>query len=63
MADSKHVENLVHSSRVAVEGEDLVVVENLKKHFPIQTGLIASIVNRGRIPCVKTCRWSPAPSR
>ncbi|MEN6408460.1 MAG: ABC transporter ATP-binding protein [Anaerolineaceae bacterium] len=39
--------------RVAVEGEDLVRVENLRKHFPIQTGFIASILNRGQIPAVK----------
>jgi peptide/nickel transport system ATP-binding protein len=42
-----------HSSRIATEGEVLVSVENLRKHFPIQTGLLASILNKGHIPSVK----------
>jgi len=33
--------------------QDLVVVKDLVKHFPVQTGLIASIVNKGKIPSVK----------
>jgi peptide/nickel transport system ATP-binding protein len=33
--------------------EELVRVENLVKHFPVQTGFLASIVNRGEIPAVK----------
>ncbi len=33
--------------------EDLVRVENLVKHFPIQSGLLANLVNRGHIPAVK----------
>jgi len=32
---------------------DLVRVENLVKHFPIQSGLLANLVNRGHIPAVK----------
>jgi ABC-type oligopeptide transport system ATPase subunit len=32
---------------------DLVRVENIKKYFPIQSGLIASILNKGQIPSVK----------
>jgi peptide/nickel transport system ATP-binding protein len=39
--------------RVAGEGEDLVRVENLRKHFPVQTGFIASLLNHGKIPAVK----------
>jgi peptide/nickel transport system ATP-binding protein len=32
---------------------DLVRVENLRKHFPIQSGLLATMLNRGSIPAVK----------
>ncbi len=39
--------------RVATAGKDLVVVENLRKHFPIQTGFLASLLNHGHIPAVK----------
>jgi peptide/nickel transport system ATP-binding protein len=39
--------------RTAVFGEELVRVEELRKHFPIQTGFIASLLNRGKIPSVK----------
>ena len=33
--------------------EELVKVENLKKHFPVQSGFLASLLNRGHIPSVK----------
>jgi peptide/nickel transport system ATP-binding protein len=33
--------------------EDLVWVEHLKKHFPIQTGFFATLLTRGNIPSVK----------
>jgi len=33
--------------------EDLVRVEDLRKHFPVQSGFIANLVNRGQIPAVK----------
>lgn len=33
--------------------DDLVVVENLRKHFPIQSGFLASMLNRGHVPAVK----------
>ena len=39
--------------RIATSGEDLMVVENLRKHFPIQTGFLATLLNRGHIPTVK----------
>ncbi|MGA2820839.1 MAG: ABC transporter ATP-binding protein [Anaerolineales bacterium] len=39
--------------RVALEGEELIRVENLRKHFPVQSGFIASLLNRGNIPSVK----------
>jgi peptide/nickel transport system ATP-binding protein len=45
--------NPVNSARIATAGEDLVQVENLRKHFPVQTGLLASILNNGHIPSVK----------
>ncbi len=35
------------------EAAQLVRVENLVKHFPVQSGFIASLLNRGRIPAVK----------
>jgi peptide/nickel transport system ATP-binding protein len=34
-------------------GEPLVVVEGLKKHFPVQTGFLASMLNKGDIPAVR----------
>ncbi len=37
----------------AASSEDLVRVENLVKHFPIQSGFIASLLNRGQIPAVR----------
>jgi peptide/nickel transport system ATP-binding protein len=33
--------------------DDLVRVENLRKYFPVQSGFLASILNRGHIPAVK----------
>jgi peptide/nickel transport system ATP-binding protein len=39
--------------RVPPEAGDLVRVEELRKYFPIQTGLLASLLNRGQIPSVK----------
>jgi len=32
---------------------ELVKVENLKKYFPVQSGFIANLLNRGQIPSVK----------
>jgi peptide/nickel transport system ATP-binding protein len=32
---------------------DLVKVENLRKYFPVQSGLFAALLNRGNIPAVK----------
>jgi len=34
-------------------GEVLVEVKGVKKHFPLQTGFLASLLNRGDIPAVK----------
>jgi len=41
------------STRRAVEGEAMIRIESLRKHFPVQSGFIASILNRGNIPAVK----------
>lgn len=35
------------------EADNLVQVENLRKHFPIQSGFLAEILNQGHIPAVK----------
>ena len=37
----------------ATESSDLVRVENLRKYFPVQTGFLASLLNRGHVPSVK----------
>jgi peptide/nickel transport system ATP-binding protein len=53
MARSQENKKNAHSARIASDGEVLVQVENLRKYFPIQTGLLASILNKGHIPSVK----------
>lgn len=35
------------------EADNLVQVEDLRKHFPIQSGFIANLLNQGNIPAVK----------
>ena len=35
------------------EADNLVQVENLSKHFPIQSGFLAELLNQGHIPAVK----------
>ncbi len=35
------------------ENTELVRVENLRKHFPVQSGFLASLLNRGQVPSVK----------
>ncbi len=35
------------------DSDNLVRVENLRKHFPLQSGLIANLLNQGDIPAVK----------
>ena len=42
-----------NSARVAEQGETLVKVDNIRMHFPIQSGLIASVLNKGHIPAEK----------
>ena len=53
MAEQKSRDEISKSIRVATEGEDLVRVEELRKHFPVQAGFLASLLNRGNIPTVK----------
>lgn len=38
---------------VAEVGDALVRAEGLTKHFPVQTGFIASVLNRGSVPAVQ----------
>jgi peptide/nickel transport system ATP-binding protein len=40
-------------ARTASMGEELIRVEELRKHFPLATGFIAGLLNRGQIPAVK----------
>jgi len=53
MAKPNKMNTVDNATRVAVEGEDLVRVENIRKHFPVQTGLLASLLNHGHIPAVQ----------
>jgi peptide/nickel transport system ATP-binding protein len=53
MAKRHPADKAVRPARTAPEAGDLVRVEELRKDFPIQTGLLASLLNRGHVPCVK----------
>jgi peptide/nickel transport system ATP-binding protein len=53
MAKQRTRDEISKSARVATEGEDLVRVEELRKHFPVQTGFLATLLHRGNIPTVK----------
>jgi peptide/nickel transport system ATP-binding protein len=53
MARKRQAERQPRSVTAAPEAGDLVRVEELRKYFPIQTGLLASLLNRGHIPSVK----------
>ena len=53
MARPEPIAQRAKSVRVAVEGEEMIRVENLRKHFPVQSGFIASLLNKGNIPSVK----------
>jgi peptide/nickel transport system ATP-binding protein len=53
MAEQSQVNKPVSANRVLPEAGDLVRVEELRKYFPVQTGLLASLLNRGNIPSVK----------
>ncbi len=51
MAEPKPITNGV--AVPAADSDDMVRVETLRKHFPVQSGFLASLVNRGHIPAVK----------
>ncbi len=53
MARQNPIVKTASSVRVAAEGEDLVRVEEIRKHFPVQTGFLATLLSRGQIPSVK----------
>ena len=41
------------TQQAASSSDELVRLENVRKYFPIQSGLIASLLSRGQIPTVK----------
>jgi peptide/nickel transport system ATP-binding protein len=53
MIEPRPVETETAPGGSAAETEELVRVENLRKHFPVQSGFLASLLNRGHIPAVK----------
>jgi peptide/nickel transport system ATP-binding protein len=53
MVEQHSVKPSAARSGSAAEVEGLVRVEGLRKHFPVQSGFLASILNRGHIPAVK----------
>lgn len=53
MVESQPIKAETVLSGRTVETEELVRVESLRKYFPVQTGFIASMLNRGHIPAVK----------
>jgi peptide/nickel transport system ATP-binding protein len=50
-AKSIEIETAIDSD--SDEGEKLVQIQNLKKYFPVQSGFLASMLNKGDIPSVK----------
>ena len=52
MAESKNAKVETIKTNMT-KSDDLVRVENLRKHFPVQSGFLASILNQGHIPAVK----------
>jgi peptide/nickel transport system ATP-binding protein len=53
MIEPRPVETETAPGGSAAETGELVRVENLRKHFPVQSGFLASLLNRGHIPAVK----------
>ena len=53
MAEPQLRNNNLSPVNTIEESDNLVQVEDLRKHFPVQSGLIANILNRGKIPSVK----------
>lgn len=50
---AKSMEIKTASESSSTSDEELVRVENLKKYFPVQSGFLAGLLNRGHIPSVK----------
>jgi peptide/nickel transport system ATP-binding protein len=48
-----HLKNTPAQAKALDQADTLVQVENLRKHFPIQSGFIAELLNQGHIPAVK----------
>ena len=53
MPESQLEANNFSTVKATEEVDNLVQVENLRKHFPIQSGFIANLLNQGNIPAVK----------
>jgi peptide/nickel transport system ATP-binding protein len=53
MLESQSMRVETMSTDGSVETGELVQVENLRKYFPVQSGFIANVLNRGHIPSVK----------
>jgi len=53
MAEPQVRNNNLASVNATDEADSMVQVENLRKHFPVQSGFIAELLNRGHIPAVK----------
>jgi len=50
---AKSMEIKIASESSSTSDVELVRVENLKKYFPVQSGFLAGLLNRGHIPSVK----------
>ncbi len=48
-----HLKNTPAQVKALDEADTLVQIENLRKHFPIQSGFLADLLNRGHVPAVK----------
>jgi peptide/nickel transport system ATP-binding protein len=53
MPEPKLINNELSSVKTIDKTDNLVQVENLRKHFPVQSGFVANLLNRGQIPAVK----------
>jgi peptide/nickel transport system ATP-binding protein len=53
MLESQSMKVETTSTDDSAETDELVRVENLHKYFPVQSGFIANVLNRGHIPSVK----------
>lgn len=53
LESGKEIEDKRSLGLGALEAKELVRAENLVKHFPVQSGFLASLLNRGHIPSVK----------